>query len=124
MFKKLKYVASGAAVLLTVVFAGVQVSAEEQIITETVNLLQDGGLYETSYSVQLPLPLIRRPSSFTTVSAAGSMGIMTILDSPASSEIRRKPQRMGLVGASEEASSWMYSWITSSVARPWFSAVT
>ena len=55
MFKKLKYVASGAAVLLTVVFAGVQVSAEEQIITETVNLLQDGGLYETSYSVQLPL---------------------------------------------------------------------
>ena len=51
----MKYLAAGAAVLLTTVFAGITVSAEEEWFTaEPSNVLQEGGLYETSYEYKLP----------------------------------------------------------------------
>lgn len=51
----MKYLSAGAAVLLTTVFAGFTVSAEEEWITdESSHILQEGGLYETSYEYKLP----------------------------------------------------------------------
>ena len=59
-----------------------------------------------AYRVQAPLPGIRSPAALTTVKAEGSMGMSTVFVSPAPSSIRRKPQRMGLGGASGDASSF------------------
>ena len=55
LLKKIKCIAASAAVLLTATFAGMRVSAEEDIYTVTGNLLQDGYLYDTTYDVERTL---------------------------------------------------------------------
>ncbi len=57
MFRKLKCIAAAAALLVTAAFAGITVSAgaePELVIADKSHILQEGGLYETSYEHQLP----------------------------------------------------------------------